>query len=300
MPYTPTERNRVGELLAQGIGSASQSIAGAIDKRRTESQKATALRKAISLYDETMKDQVQTMGLRDLEGFIAAQGMKQARTAQEQQAKFQAAQLANFEADNKRGDEALNIQRTAQADRQRQMQALAGFAREYGQPAVPGISSPAVLQAAENPGERLRRALANNPGAMTPELMQTLVRYGEEGRPGANPMPLPFEAGGMKGVFSPKTGQFQAERPEPTSKDDVVSVVLERDPDYPDRAIRTWRGTPDQFEKRFGRKLDGPGATGGGEPVPMPKSKDQLKAGQVYQTARGPARWNGNAFEPIQ
>lgn len=33
------------------------------------------------------------------------------------------------------------------------------------------------------------------------------------------------------------------------------------------------------------------------EPAAMPKAKTELKAGQVYQTARGPAKWNGAAFE---
>lgn len=30
---------------------------------------------------------------------------------------------------------------------------------------------------------------------------------------------------------------------------------------------------------------------------PMPSSKDQLKSGTVYQTSRGPAKWNGSEFE---
>ena len=32
-------------------------------------------------------------------------------------------------------------------------------------------------------------------------------------------------------------------------------------------------------------------------PAAMPKAKAELKSGQVYQTARGPAKWNGTAFE---
>jgi hypothetical protein len=35
-------------------------------------------------------------------------------------------------------------------------------------------------------------------------------------------------------------------------------------------------------------------------PPPVPSSKDQLKSGTVYNTARGPARWNGERFEPVQ
>jgi hypothetical protein len=32
-------------------------------------------------------------------------------------------------------------------------------------------------------------------------------------------------------------------------------------------------------------------------PLPMPASKDKLVTGKTYNTARGPARWNGTAFE---
>jgi hypothetical protein len=35
-------------------------------------------------------------------------------------------------------------------------------------------------------------------------------------------------------------------------------------------------------------------------PPPVPSSKDQLQSGTVYTTARGPARWNGERFEPVQ
>lgn len=31
--------------------------------------------------------------------------------------------------------------------------------------------------------------------------------------------------------------------------------------------------------------------------LPLPKVKDQLVSGKVYQTSRGPAKWNGTAFE---
>ena len=40
--------------------------------------------------------------------------------------------------------------------------------------------------------------------------------------------------------------------------------------------------------------------SGGETPPPVPSSKDQLKSGTVYNTARGPARWNGERFELVQ
>lgn len=36
---------------------------------------------------------------------------------------------------------------------------------------------------------------------------------------------------------------------------------------------------------------------GQGAPAPLP-AKEQLSQGQIYQTARGPARWNGSSFDP--
>jgi hypothetical protein len=211
MPYTPTERNRVGEFLMQGIAGAGQNIGAAIDRYKTESQKANTLRKAISLYDETMKDQVQTMGLRDLEGFIQGQGMKQAKTALENQARLQAAQIKNFEADNQRADTALRLQQDTAAQQKAQLDALAAFARDYGAPAIPGVSSAAMLDAAQlPPGERLRQALGRNPGALTPQMLQTLVRYGDEAGGKPDKRLIETTLGGRKFALSPDTGAFQA------------------------------------------------------------------------------------------
>ena len=35
-------------------------------------------------------------------------------------------------------------------------------------------------------------------------------------------------------------------------------------------------------------------------PLPMPKTKAELVTGKIYQTERGPAKWNGNAFTKAQ
>lgn len=56
------------------------------------------------------------------------------------------------------------------------------------------------------------------------------------------------------------------------------------------------RGAPDA-------STPGPAAAGAPTPdkaqaaLPMPKEKSALQAGKVYQTSRGPAKWNGTAFE---
>lgn len=38
---------------------------------------------------------------------------------------------------------------------------------------------------------------------------------------------------------------------------------------------------------------------GDSAPAPLPAKKDQLKNGQIYQTAKGVAVWDGDSFEPI-
>ena len=50
---------------------------------------------------------------------------------------------------------------------------------------------------------------------------------------------------------------------------------------------------------RLSSKEDGGKPAGGKQatPLAMPKTKTELKAGQVYNTPRGPATWNGSVFE---
>jgi hypothetical protein len=194
MPYTPTERNRVGEFLMQGIAGASDNIAKGIQQYRKDKQESAG-------YDMLLETAAQR-GKSDpkfLEQFgpqlakAAGGSLSQKRTLagavalydqqrqQEDQRNFQLAQIRNFEADNARANTALQLQQDAAAQQKAQMEALAAFARDYGAPAIPGVSSAALLDAAQlPPGERLRQALGRNPGALTPQMLQTLVRYGDE------------------------------------------------------------------------------------------------------------------------
>lgn len=42
------------------------------------------------------------------------------------------------------------------------------------------------------------------------------------------------------------------------------------------------------------------GAAAADAPLPMPKTADDAIAGKIYNTGRGPARWDGNQFLPVQ
>ena len=62
---------------------------------------------------------------------------------------------------------------------------------------------------------------------------------------------------------------------------------------------------PRWAKQNFGIDVRG-GASGTAAPTPAPKvrlsmpaKKSELKVGEEYDTARGPAKWNGKAFEPI-
>ncbi|MFM8899153.1 MAG: hypothetical protein ACKOF9_04285 [Burkholderiales bacterium] len=76
-------------------------------------------------------------------------------------------------------------------------------------------------------------------------------------------------------------------------------------PEY-DSFLRNWlikRGIP--VERYFGGAAAGdknpaaPTAAPKIDAKELPKNKAELKAGSVYQTARGPAKWNGSVFESI-
>lgn len=49
------------------------------------------------------------------------------------------------------------------------------------------------------------------------------------------------------------------------------------------------------FDEYYGK----PGAAGRSSALPMPPKQSDLRVGAIYETARGPARWNGAAFEPV-
>lgn len=59
------------------------------------------------------------------------------------------------------------------------------------------------------------------------------------------------------------------------------------------------------LQKRYDEALSGaragatPQAGATSQGLPLPQSKAELQKGQVYNTSRGPARWNGTAFEAI-
>lgn len=70
------------------------------------------------------------------------------------------------------------------------------------------------------------------------------------------------------------------------------------------KSIEGSLASPEVNRKRAAGMLPQPPAAvtpqGQGKRELMPKSRDQLKTGTIYETARGPARWNGTAFEAVE
>lgn len=87
-------------------------------------------------------------------------------------------------------------------------------------------------------------------------------------------------------------------------KTEQAKIKAEYEPKF--AAIEAKRG---QIEADFNALREKVGLPGASAPapsptpdkapaaLPMPKEKSALQAGKVYQTSRGPAKWNGTAFE---
>ena len=240
----------------RGITGAADSLSDAIKERKQKSQKAASLRKTIGVYSPEMKDEVQTMSLADLEGYVAGIGMKAAKDKLAQE-------MALKRADDRRADQFLKLNQdqfnAAQQQREAQGRMSEILARYAAAPASLGEQFATGTAGMDQPaGLTLDRYLAAAGEAKAqpdPRVLEQFIQNGQRQGLAVDPRPLPFEAGDMKGVYSPKTGQFQADRPDPIPKDARMTVVLERDD--MDRPTRTWTGSPKQYEEQFGKPLPG-------------------------------------------
>jgi hypothetical protein len=56
----------------------------------------------------------------------------------------------------------------------------------------------------------------------------------------------------------------------------------------------------EEIEKQVRAQFPAPkGEARPGAPLPMPATQAELVTGKIYDTARGPAKWNGSGFTPI-
>jgi hypothetical protein len=75
---------------------------------------------------------------------------------------------------------------------------------------------------------------------------------------------------------------------------------------YLDTASNSWKPyhDPDDFETMLQNAMGVPsGGAPGGKTAktaakPLPDTQDELEEGEIYQTSRGPAKWDGSQFIP--
>jgi hypothetical protein len=155
------------------------------------------------------------------------------------------------------------------------------------------------------------KAGAQNNQLTTPNF-DNLLRSLEAGQPAetftpgtTTPVPNAARPGTVLIQTGPKQWHTQ-EPPKPEETDQPKVHLAIGEPDLLGRYPNSVTLTPDQYEKhkgsleKMGFKLQGAsGATGGagaGKPMPLPKVKTELKKGQLYETSRGLAVWDGAKF----
>lgn len=162
----------------------------ALEKQKDDANKATALRRALSIYDSENKDQYTTMGLPDLEGSMQSIALKRALLQQQQQE----AQLQDYQ-DKRESSTAL--QRAVG-----EMGRLStGETLDLGQGP---INPPAV----EPTNDRLLAALSRNPAAVNAPgglnvLQQALSR--------TDSTPRVLTLGDRQFLVNPRTGGVEAD-----------------------------------------------------------------------------------------
>jgi hypothetical protein len=272
MPYTPTVQDRTGEFLMRGITGAADSLAQGIKDYRQNKQEHGGL---VTLVEDKVKTspglvekygdklaKAPAMSLSQLKALNSTLDLElqNQRLAQEQANKEQDYKLREAYLAMQQGQLDRSNQRDAAG--QRFTQTLAALADGGGAPSMDFANTLAgePMPARDLGLADIVQAAGRSGMAMDPASLAQLIRAENlDRRPGlaVDPTPVPFSAGGLTGVFSPKTGQFQVERPEPVAKDPTISVVLEAD--ELGRPVRTFRGTPEQYEKQFGKPLSGAG-----------------------------------------
>jgi hypothetical protein len=124
MPYAPGVEYRGGELIAQGITSAANSLAQGYERRKQESQRAKALRGVVRAYQPDMATDHLSLG--DLEGLVQQQAIQEAKRKQGLAEQMQAKQMA-LQQDRERWNQTMDHSNlTMDAEKQNQNAAYMG------------------------------------------------------------------------------------------------------------------------------------------------------------------------------
>lgn len=302
MPYQPTVTDRTGEFLFRGITGAADSLAEGIRTWRKNKEESSGAVTALEGYgrrygtdpdftsrygDKLAKAPGMSLSqqkalLGDLTLYDQQKRQQQEQALKERQISLSEAYLAIQKDIAARANE-------RDAAGQRFTQSLASLMGAGGGPSMDFANTLAgEPQAARDVGlADIVQAAGQSGLALEPTSLAQLLRaeqMGQRGGMAVDATPIPFSAGGLSGVFSPKTGQFQVDKPEPAPKDARMTVVLERD-DL-DRPARTWTGTPKQYEEQFGKAppAGSPNGSPAGQQVKVVTKQDydKLPAGAEY------------------
>lgn len=105
MGYNPGVQDRSGELLAQGILSGAQSLAGGMERGQERAEQAKRLRKALAALYPERKMEFETFGLNDLQGEADAIAIRRTQQIEQEQSEFRKEQGRLMKAQADRSEE---------------------------------------------------------------------------------------------------------------------------------------------------------------------------------------------------
>lgn len=289
-PDTTTQSRLIGgQALAAGISGGTKSLAdsigAAMEQRKQENVRAKA---SETLFKSTPELQ-DALGI-DEEQF---KGLSSAEKNELVKSGIGKISLMESLARQAQQREAFNMQ---QIDYSRRQADELGFNRAVGEQMAggkpPDIS--AVLGAAAQNNQLGSPQLDN--------LMNSLSRA----QPKAEFDPtraFPIQGREGYGVVQTSAGQYQVLPPDKADEEKEPMITLAQgEPDLLGRYPNSVRVTPSQYKKHKAaldevfKRVPDKTAPAAGNPLPMPKTKNELTKGQTYQTARGVALWDGTKF----
>jgi hypothetical protein len=134
-----------------------------------------------------------------------------------------------------------------------------------------------------------------------PNKQQMAVIEGNAARDSANLLKVdPYGAGRLEATVQ---GRITDAKAKDITLKDLNLQLMGADPKDKPAIQAQITAREAQIAREIQSQIPGPGATTQPPPaangLPMPTNKAELQKGQVYNTARGPARWNGTAFDSI-
>lgn len=275
-----------GEALASGIAGAGKSLSDSLGAMMQQRKQDNVRAKASeTLFKETPELQkALNMDAETFKGLSAAEKNEMVRTGLGKLSLMQTLQQQQMQNE---------AQQMREVEFSKQRAAEAGFNQDVGAMQKPGLQD--VLGAAAKNNQLTNPNLDNLLRALATGQEKTFT-------PGAS-TPVPGAAKPGSVVIQTGPNQFQLQEPtkDETDKEPMITLA-QGEPDVLGRYPNSVRVTPSQYAKHkealdaiFKRVPDAPSGVAG-KAMPLPKTKNELKKDQAYETARGIAVWDGTKF----